>query len=77
MVKCSTIGPNARAGRNVSAPTSTTDPISRATKSGPVVGRVPSPAGMIFLAPSDPAMASTGMATKNRPSHIATESATL
>ena len=38
---CSTIGPSARAGKNVSAPTMITTPMSRTLNSGPVVGNVP------------------------------------
>ena len=34
IMRCSTIGPSASAGMNVSAPTSTTTPIRSATKSG-------------------------------------------
>ena len=39
---CSTIGPSASAGKNVSAPTMITTPMSRTTHRTPVVGNVPS-----------------------------------
>src|SRR5207245_9134753 len=56
-VRCSTIGPRANAGTKVSAPTRSTTPISRPTKSGVWVGSVPGPLGTIFLRASAPAMA--------------------
>ena len=42
--KCSTIGPSARAGMNVRAPTMITVPTSSTTNSGVCVGSVPGPA---------------------------------
>ena len=44
----------------VSAPTSSTEPISSTTNSGPCVGSVPAVTGRRFLAANVPAMASTG-----------------
>ena len=41
MRKCSTIGPSDSAGKNVSAPTITMTPTSRATKSGVSTGNEP------------------------------------
>ena len=41
--------------------------MSRPTNSGPWVGKVPAEGGTVFFAASEPAMASTGMMTKNRP----------
>src|SRR5262249_47658053 len=62
--KCSTIGPSASDGMNVSAPTISTTPTSIATNSGVWVGRVPGPAGTIFFLASEPAIASVGMASQ-------------
>ena len=45
MRKCSTIGPSARAGKKVNAPTIRITPISRAANSHPVVGNVPALGG--------------------------------
>ena len=59
-IRCSTIGPSARAGKKLSAPTMMTTPISQAMKSGVCVGSVPAPAGTFFLRASEPAMASAG-----------------
>ena len=44
--------------------TSTTTPISKATKSGVCVAKVPAPAGTIFLRTSEPASASAGIASQ-------------
>ena len=61
IARCSTIGPSARAGKNVSAPTTSTVAISSTTNSGVWVGSVPAPAGTCFLAASEPAIASAGI----------------
>ncbi len=47
---CSTIGPSASAGKNVSAPTMITTPMSRTTHRTPVVGNVPSDGATLRLA---------------------------
>ena len=60
IIKCSTIGPSASAGTNVSTPTMITTPISMAINSGVWVGSVPGPAGTSFLDASEPAIASVG-----------------
>src|SRR6266849_4759291 len=59
--KCSTIGPSAKAGTKVKAPTSTTVHANQVTKSGVCVGKVPAPGGVYFLRASDPATARVGM----------------
>ena len=46
-------------------------PITRPTNRPPWVGNVPAEAGTIFLAASDPAMASIGMIIRKRPMNIA------
>ena len=61
----------------VSAPTMMMTPTSIATKSGVCVGSVPAPVGTIFLAPSAPASASTGILMKKRPKNIARPSVVL
>src|SRR5580692_11828075 len=63
------MGPSASAGTKVSAPTSSTVPISRITKVTPCVGMVPSLNGMRFLAASEPAMASTATIGQKRQPH--------
>ena len=55
--KCSTMGPSASAGKNVSPPTMTTTPTRSPTNSGPWVGRVPAVAGTFFFCTSAPASA--------------------
>src|SRR5262249_23709625 len=45
MARCSTIGPSARAGKNVSAPTTSTVAIRSTTNNGVWVGSVPAPGG--------------------------------
>ena len=39
----------------------------RPTNRGPSVGKVPADCGTVFFAAIEPAIASTGMITKNRP----------
>src|SRR6185369_9238572 len=68
--RCSTIGPSESAGKNVSAPTITITPTSRPAKSGPCVGKVPAEGGVSFLAPSEPAAASSGISIRNRPASM-------
>src|SRR5262249_32817210 len=58
--RCSTIGPSASAGKNVSAPTIRTTETTNPTKSGVCVGSVPEPGGILFLAASAPARARMG-----------------
>src|ERR1700682_3014387 len=67
---CSTIGPRQSAGKYVSAPTMTTVPISKTTKSEPFVGSVPLVTGINFFAAKLPAMASAGMMKRNLPTSI-------
>src|SRR5262249_41729594 len=69
---CSAMGPRARAGMKVRAPTRTMVPQSRMTKRGPWVGKVPGPAGTLGFCTSEPAMAGPGMTTPSRPAHITT-----
>ena len=76
-INCSAIGPSAQAGMNVKAPTITMTPIKSATNKGVWVGSVPKPAGTCFFLASDPAMASTGMITQNRPRNMVSPSAVL
>jgi hypothetical protein len=77
MIRCSTMGARASAGTKVSAPTSSTVSISSPTNSGVCVGRLPDEGGTIFLAASEPAIASTGTTSQKRDSHIAMPSAVL
>ena len=58
--RCSTMGPSASAGTNVSAPTSKIVLTSITTNSGPCVGKVPAPAGVYFFRAKEPAIASVG-----------------
>src|SRR5689334_757967 len=48
ITRCSTIGPSASAGKNVSAPMMMTTPISIATNKGVWVGNVPRLTGTFF-----------------------------
>ena len=57
---CSAIGPRARAGKNVRAPTMITTPIRRTVHSTPVVGNVPRDAATRRLAAIEPARARIG-----------------
>src|SRR6185312_9340681 len=70
-MRCSTIGPSDKAGRNVRAPTMMITPTRSATNSGPWVGRVPAEAGICFFRASEPAMASKGRSMKKRPISMA------
>src|SRR6202012_1558515 len=65
-IRYSAIGPSARAGRKVSAPTTITTQASRVTNSGVCVGRVPAVSGTWRFAASEPAMASMAIASGNR-----------
>src|ERR1700730_6540466 len=71
MSRCSTIGPRLRAGKNVSAPTMTITPTSKAEKRGVVTGNVPEDGGTRFLRPRLPAIASIGMIIMKRPMSVA------
>jgi hypothetical protein len=64
MSRCSTIGPRASAGMNVSAPTMITTPISMTTNSGVCVGSVPGPTGTSYLRAREPAIARVGIASQ-------------
>src|ERR1700704_726968 len=77
IARCSTMGPSASAGKNVSPPTITTTPTTRPTNRPPVVGKVPADGGTDFLAASEPAIAMAGMIIQNRPTNIATAPARL
>src|SRR5262245_19677948 len=71
IANCSTIGPSASAGKKVRPPTITITPTTRPTKSGPVVGKVPSEVGTDFFAASEPAIAIVGMIIQKRLTNIA------
>src|SRR5215468_6927480 len=60
IASCSTIGPSASAGKNVSPPTMTMTPTTRPTNRVPVVGKVPADGGTDFLTTSEPAIATAG-----------------
>ena len=75
--KCSTIGPSASEGKKVRPPMISTTPTRRPTNRPPWVGKVPEEAGTVFLAASEPAMASAGILMKKRPTSIATASVVL
>src|SRR3984957_8868194 len=70
MSKCSRIGPRLRAGKKVSAPTTTIVDTSRPVNNPPVTGKVPSDAGVIFFLARLPAIARIGITMKKRPSSI-------
>src|SRR6266700_4251784 len=71
IARCSTIGPNASAGKKVSPPMIRITPTTRPTNRPPVVGNVPADGGTDFLAASEPAIAIAGMIMKKRPTNIA------
>ena len=50
---------------------------SRPTKSQPLVGKVPGPAGVTFLSTIDPAMANAGMIIRKRPMSMSAARARL
>src|ERR1700723_2493778 len=75
--RCSTIGLSESAGKNVSAPTMTTVPISKPTNNGPCVGRVPLVTASCFLAARFPATANIGIMMRNRPASIVMPSVRL
>src|SRR5262249_40095156 len=60
--KCSTIGPGAGAGTNVSAPTRRPVDTRSTTNGGPSPASVPGPAGIDFFAAIEPAIARTATA---------------
>jgi hypothetical protein len=64
IIRYSAIGPRARAGKKLRAPTIMITTISQIVKSGVWVGRVPGLDGIIFLRASDPAIANTGIAVQ-------------
>ena len=76
-IKCSTIGPKASAGKNVSAPTIKTTITRNKIKSGVCVGNVPWLTGTIFFLESEPAIASIGMASQYRAKNMANPKAIL
>src|ERR1700719_2974089 len=67
--RCSRIGPRLRAGKKVRAPTITTVATSKPENSPPVTGKVPTDSGTIRFLARLPAIASTGMIMKKRPSN--------
>src|SRR5262249_25413090 len=75
--KCSTMGPSAKAGKNVSAPTITITPTSSTTNTGPVTGNVPADSGTFFFAASDPAIPRIGISMKKRPKNMSRPSVVL
>ena len=66
------MGPRLRAGKKVRAPTMTMVATSKPEKSPPVTGKVPTDSGTIRFLARFPAIASTGMIMKKRPSSWAT-----
>ena len=66
------MGPRARAGINVSAPTMSTTEQRNPMNSGVCVGSVPALVGTIFFFASEPAMPRTGTISQNRLIHITT-----
>src|ERR1700722_9806889 len=69
--RCSRIGPRLKAGKNVRAPTIKIVETRRMVKSGPVTGKVPKDAGLVFFRARFPAMARIGITTKNLPNSMA------
>ncbi len=65
------MGPRLSAGKNVRAPTIKIVDTRSVLKSGPVTGKVPSEAGVVFFLARFPAMARMGMTMKNRPNSCA------
>src|SRR5713101_8140388 len=61
------MGPRAKAGKKVSAPTMITTLTRSTAKSAPLVGKVPRLAGTTFLPTREPAIARAGTIIKNRP----------
>src|SRR5262249_8569897 len=70
-ISCSTIGPRAKAGKYVSAPTIRMVPISSPDHSGPYVGNVPSDTGTRCFLTMEPAIASRGTIIRKRPMSMA------
>src|SRR5205085_910497 len=70
ILSCSTMGPSARDGRNVSAPMMMITPMTSTTNRGVCVGNVPADGGTCFSRTSEPASASVGMIRKNLPNSI-------
>ena len=66
------MGPRLRAGKKVRAPTMTMVATSKPEKSPPVTGKVPTDSGTIRFFARLPAIASTGIIMKKRPSSWAT-----
>ena len=65
------MGPIVRAGKKVRAPTRRITPISSDTKIKLEIGNEAKVEGCTFFSTKEPAKASTGMITKNRPRSIA------
>src|SRR5262249_16552591 len=63
-------GPSATTGKYVSPTTITTTPVSSAANRPVFVGNVPADGGVGCLRPSEPAIASTGIISMNRPTSI-------
>ena len=70
-MKCSTMGPRARAGKKVNAPTISTVPTSRITKVRPETGKLPALSGTSFFLARFPARARTGTIKRKRPKSMA------
>ena len=64
MMKCSRIGPMAKPGKNVSAPTMTTTPMTSRMNVGPTTGKLPTLIGAVFFFASAPARARIGTISK-------------
>src|SRR5262249_55507250 len=62
---------------NVSAPTITITPVSRPAKRGPLVGKVPRPAGTTRLPTIEPPIARIGMIIRKRPASMVSPSVTF
>src|SRR5207253_9144306 len=69
--KCSTMFESPRAGKKVNAPTMRITATRRPTNSVPLVGKVPGPAGTVFLPAIEPAIASAGRIIMKRPTSMA------
>src|SRR4029077_14464538 len=70
--RCLRMGPRLRAGKKVRAPTITMVATSKPVNSPPVTGNVPTDSGPIRFFARLPAIASTGIIIKKRPSNWAT-----
>ena len=70
-ISASAIGPSAKLGMKVSAPTIRITPTKSPTKSREPVGKVPALGGVTGFWAMEPAMARTGTKVRKRPTAIA------